>query len=70
MSSQPFTTCVGTTTSEGVEVSPSPAVCCLHGRQRTEHVWSRAFATGRNRSQMGRPENGSSRPKTVAVGCD
>jgi hypothetical protein len=45
-------------------------VCCLHGRQRMEHLWSRAGATGGNRSQMGGASKRVEQAKTVAVGCD
>jgi hypothetical protein len=56
--------------SEGVGVSLSPAACCLHGRQGMEHLWSRAVATGGNRSQMGLPRKRLEQAKTVAMGCD
>jgi hypothetical protein len=35
-----------------------------------EPLWSPAVATGGNRWQMRRPQNGSDKAKTVAVGCD
>ena len=35
-----------------------------------EHLWSRAVATGGNRSQMGRPRKRLKEAESVAVGCD
>ena len=35
-----------------------------------EPLWSRAVATGGNRSQMGKRQERLRRAKTVAVGCD
>jgi hypothetical protein len=56
--------------SEVVESASAPAVCCLHGRPRMEHLWSRAVATSGNRRQMGMPRNRRNQAKTVAPGCD
>jgi hypothetical protein len=35
-----------------------------------ERLWSRAVATGGNRSQMGPPRKRLKEARTVAVGCD
>jgi hypothetical protein len=43
--------------------------CCLHGRPRMEHLWSRAVATGGNRSRMGWQQKRLQQAKTLAVGC-
>jgi hypothetical protein len=56
--------------SEGVDVRLRLSLSCLHGRQRMEHLWSRAVATGGKRWQMGRPRKRLGQAKTVAVGCD
>jgi hypothetical protein len=59
-------------TREVVNVRLHPVVCCLHGRPRMEHLWSRAGATSGNWWQMGSPRNGSNRRKSlppVATSC-
>ena len=53
-----------------VEVRLLRAVCCLHKRQRMEHIWSQAVATSGNRWQIGTPRKRLNQAKTVAVGCD
>jgi hypothetical protein len=55
---------------EVVEVRLLAPACCLHGRSRMEHSWSRAVATSGNRWQTGRPRERLEQAKTVAMGCD
>jgi hypothetical protein len=58
---------------EVVIVRPSSPPRCLYGRQRMEHLWSRAVATSGNRGKWDGPENGQNSPKPlpwVATSCD